>query len=210
MARKRRITFRLAALAFAGLLANWLVAAVVLNYSQWSAKSRFTQVNAADSRFDRLLPPDLPRPDAVYRVSTIGKTYWRFSRSGDKTIHPQYAHLVHSGLPFRSWTVFERARYAANKRADVSACRQGLRVHLARWMPDVAFPAWREFWLPLCPTPMGLVANTLFYAISFGLLARAIAASRKRRCATRDLCTRCKYPVRDLATCPECGTAVAP
>lgn len=49
------------------------------------------------------------------------------------------------------------------------------------------------------------LANTVFWGavvwvlIQIGLVARRV--SRRRRC----LCIRCRYPLRDLPRCPECG-----
>lgn len=65
--------------------------------------------------------------------------------------------------------------------------------------------------IALNPIPAGLAVNTACYG-AFFLVARAamlgLRTLRRRRRARRSLCTRCKYPVRDLPTCPECGTPV--
>ena len=62
--------------------------------------------------------------------------------------------------------------------------------------------------IPLVPSWPGFLADTAIYAsLWWGLLAGIPAARRTLR-RRRGLCINCKYHVKDLAICPECGTPV--
>ena len=86
--------------------------------------------------------------------------------------------------------------------------RAGLRKGLE--CPKV-IPLRDERWrhrIPVIPVTIGLIANTLFYALVFWLMWSAPFATRRlirRRC---DKCVCCGYDLRhaDHEVCPECGT----
>jgi hypothetical protein len=65
-----------------------------------------------------------------------------------------------------------------------------------------------EVLLPLRPMWPGMVLNTLFYAITLGLLLGGIAGLHRTMRRRRGLCPRCAYPVGDSERCSECGTPV--
>ncbi len=206
MARKRRITFRLAALILAGLLANWLVAVVILSYGPASAQPGMALTDPLNPVFHDALPPGLPRPDVAFIEPGIGQTYWQFYAGDGLTTSPFIAHMSHAGAPMRSWSILQLARKGPP--IPIGAYREGVLVDLPRWVPGPLRPGIGSLRLPLRPLPLGLLINTLFYAALFAFVMEAFAAFRTRRRARRSLCTRCKYPVRGLITCPECGTAV--
>lgn len=206
MARKRRIALRLAAYAFAGLLANWLVALAILSYGPAYAQPGMALTDPSNPVFDDALPPGLPRPDVAFIQPGIGQTYWQFYAGDGLTTSPFIAHMSHVGAPMRSWSILHLARKGPP--IHIGAYREGVLVDLPRWAPGPLRPGIGSLWLPLRPLPVGLLLNTLFYAAFLALVMGAIAALRTRHRARRSLCTRCKYPVRDLTTCPECGTAV--
>ena len=60
--------------------------------------------------------------------------------------------------------------------------------------------------------PLGLILNPIIYALPpwalLLLLRHALLRLRARRRRARGLCPHCAYEVKDLHTCPECGTAV--
>jgi hypothetical protein len=63
--------------------------------------------------------------------------------------------------------------------------------------------------LPVRPLWAGFLANTLLYAGAFGLVLfspGAISRGRRERRRRRGECVRCRYEVRGLEVCPECGT----
>lgn len=206
MARKRRITFRLAAYAVAGLLLNWLIAVVILSYVPAHAQPGMAHMDPSNPVFDDALPPGLPRPEVAFIEPGIGQTYWQFYAGDGLTTSPFVAHMSHVGAPMRSWSILYLARKGPP--IHIGAYREGVLVDLPRWVPGPFRPGIGSLWLPLRPLPIGLFVNTLVYAATLALLPEAIAALRRRHRARRSLCTRCKYPVRDLTTCPECGTLV--
>ena len=63
--------------------------------------------------------------------------------------------------------------------------------------------------IPTDPIPLGLAANTAFYAAIWALPLIAWPEWRMRRRNARGLCMRCAYPVAGLEKCPECGRAAA-
>ena len=206
MARQRRFMPRLAAYAFAGLLLNWFVAAAILSYSRVPAMMGMTQVNAGDPIFDRALPPGVPRPDVAFRERGIGVTYWQFYAGDGLATSPFIAHMRHAGVPLRSWSILEHARNGPT--IDLGIYREGYKVVAPSWLPEALRPPHWMFYPPLRPLPLGLIVNTLIYAALLALAVDGLAAVRRRFRARRSLCTLCKYPIRDLLTCPECGTAV--
>ncbi len=62
--------------------------------------------------------------------------------------------------------------------------------------------------LSLRPVPAPFILNSVVYAVLLYLPWTLTPTVRRRSRISRSLCTRCKYPVRDLTTCPECGTTV--
>lgn len=62
--------------------------------------------------------------------------------------------------------------------------------------------------LPLRPIPVPFILNSVIYAVLLYLPWTLMRTMKRRARISRSLCTRCKYPVRDLTTCPECGTLV--
>jgi hypothetical protein len=62
--------------------------------------------------------------------------------------------------------------------------------------------------LPFKPIPLGFALSTLFWAIPSYLGIYTFARMRYTRRRRIGLCTRCAYPIANLTTCPECGTAV--
>lgn len=75
--------------------------------------------------------------------------------------------------------------------------------------PKVLRPQPRYFGpaqLVLAPIWPGLLANTAIWMSLVGGLHLAVIGVRRSRRVHRALCTRCAYPVRGLARCPECGS----
>ncbi len=62
--------------------------------------------------------------------------------------------------------------------------------------------------LPLRPRPIGFFINTLFYALLVVLPFVGMKRLRYRRRRRAGLCISCRYAVRGLDRCPECGTPV--
>jgi hypothetical protein len=66
----------------------------------------------------------------------------------------------------------------------------------------------RPKFLPYSASPVGFAANSILFgallAVATGI-AHAIGRAHRR---ARGLCPRCKYPLADLPTCPECGEAL--
>ncbi len=59
--------------------------------------------------------------------------------------------------------------------------------------------------LPLCPWPLGLSLNMLFWAGFPRLAVLKIRRVRKRRLANVGHCVKCSYPLGTSERCPECG-----
>ncbi len=78
-------------------------------------------------------------------------------------------------------------------------------------------PSWLPGFIPLYRVPIALnwfalVVNVLAWsAICYALLScrPLIRAWIQRRRRSLGLCVTCKYPLEELAQCPECGTARA-
>jgi hypothetical protein len=185
---------------------DWFVAVLLLNYVPARAHAGMQQTDVTKPLFDRALPPGLPRPDVAFREPGIGQSYFQFYAGDGLMTTPFVAHLYHVGLPFQSWSILQLGR--TGPRLDVGTYREGLRVTLPRWVPTLLSPGHGAFFLPLRATPIEVALNTLFYAALITLVMEGSTALRRRRRSLRSLCARCKYPIRDLATCPECGALV--
>lgn len=62
--------------------------------------------------------------------------------------------------------------------------------------------------LPTRPIWIGLLVNTAFYATITWLLLFGCILLRNTFRIKHYLCVHCRYKVRDLSVCPECGSAV--
>lgn len=62
--------------------------------------------------------------------------------------------------------------------------------------------------VPLRPLFIGTLVNTATYAALTWMVIVVPQAIRHARRRKHGLCIACKYPVNDLAKCPECGTPV--
>jgi len=62
--------------------------------------------------------------------------------------------------------------------------------------------------LPIRPIWRGLVVNTALYAFITWLVIVLLVRVRNSIRRKRGLCIHCRYAVRDLPVCPECGSAV--
>ncbi|MCA9291830.1 MAG: hypothetical protein KDA25_11930 [Phycisphaerales bacterium] len=83
--------------------------------------------------------------------------------------------------------------------------------------PSGAMPTWQrglgvgsasERVLPTSPIPSGFIANTIFYAILWGLGVIVFVHLRGKWRARRGYCARCNYPIGHLDACIECGAPV--
>lgn len=64
--------------------------------------------------------------------------------------------------------------------------------------------------IPIQIHPLGMFANTILYGLlMYGLYATSHRVIHKRR-ARRGLCPHCRYNIRGLPTCPECGQTSTP
>ncbi len=162
-------------------------------------------------------PPGAAPPFYSYRGRTLVKTYWQFSPGPDAARDAGYVgHLDHIGFPFRAASVLTIApdRKSGPPPPTVSRVQRGLPIEgtaLRAWNSVFSYRSaltYNDPCLPLRLLPLGFIADTAIYALLLFGLMHLFRRARSRRRARRSICTRCKYPVRDLATCPECGTTV--
>lgn len=156
----------------------------------------------------------IPPPAYAYRGRTLVKTYWQFGSDPNSDGRSGYSgHLNHIGFPFRAASVL--AIGAASKSGtppSISRIQRGLPIEgtaLRTW--NAVFPyrsalTYDDPCLPLRLLPLGFVADTTIYALALFGLMRLLRQLRDRRRAGRDLCTKCKYPLGVMNTCPECGS----
>lgn len=91
--------------------------------------------------------------------------------------------------------------------AAISCLKQNIILRKQQtWAP---FAAWsRAVVVPAEILPLGLAANTAFYASAWWVAIFGLARSRRWNRQRRGLCARCAYDLRGLengAKCPECG-----
>ena len=117
------------------------------------------------------------------------------------------ADIIAHGLPFRSLLVFDD-----NESNDSdSVFKKGIEATFPDWIrgsePEFGFRLDTTH-LPLKPTWLGFLANTIIYSWFFLLGQLQIKSVRKRRRRKRGLCIKCAYDLRgtEHAVCPECGS----
>jgi hypothetical protein len=123
--------------------------------------------------------------------------------SGQDAYPMQHVLRSEYGFPFRSmaWIV------TSTNRAGLSYGSGPL-----EWRYAIVFGKWANFLpnreAPLLPLPVAFTGNAAIYALAlFTPLATIQLVQRTTRRA-RGLCPRCKYPLADLPTCPECGETI--
>jgi hypothetical protein len=136
---------------------------------------------------------------AGFPFSSLTATWHPFYRSNLMEIDLQQALEVAMWANLQGW---EQSPYRDQTIPPATPTSYSAGVQLSLDMGHA-----RERRLPIRPMWIGLVGNTLFYGVAVGLMS--MCASRfKRRRPRQGLCMRCRYPVRGLAKCPECGTVV--
>jgi hypothetical protein len=63
--------------------------------------------------------------------------------------------------------------------------------------------------LPLQPLWAGLAANTVVFGVAWLVALELIRSARRKSRRRHGRCVACGHELRDLATCPECGTTGA-
>ena len=123
---------------------------------------------------------------------------------------------IQTGWPLRC---FVATSAPATDNSSASILKNGLPIE-SRWTtsrPLVgSFTAWIGFGntasaiVPLKPDLAPLLANVVFWAGVCFIIFIVPFWLRKRLRIARGQCVRCRYPVRGLAYCPECGPAPVP
>lgn len=110
---------------------------------------------------------------------------------------------VSAGLPMRSMRGLALA-----EAADQPAGRLAGSV-ISRYVGAWPLDSSRDWlMLPYAIVPLGFLVNTAVYAAALALIGLGMRQARRSRRLTRGLCPRCKYPLADLPTCPECGETI--
>ena len=113
-----------------------------------------------------------------------------------------------AGIPFLA---FEARSIVPQSPAELAQIQGGLWSRMA-WHYDHGY--WVSFrnsltcTLPLRPVWPGFALNCLIFSIGWALV---LPVPRKLRCQRRrslQLCVNCRYSVKGLDRCPECGTEV--
>jgi hypothetical protein len=101
---------------------------------------------------------------------------------------PQWqVHIYEAGFPFRSMCGTRSIYYQ---------------------LDDVPFSIVPDDYLvPLEPLPAAFIANTLVYTGALAVLLLLFRWTRTSIRLRRGRCPRCKYPLTESGTCPECGTS---
>ncbi len=140
-------------------------------------------------------PEQADEPECIRRpgVTLVRATHWRPRR----TAYQMYS--IRSGWPWQSME--SRWESVPQQPPITSSFDFGIQVvEGSLFGYGVA--------LPLRPIPAPFILNSVIYAVLLYLPWTLIRIMTRRSRISRGLCTRCKYPVRDLTTCPECGTLV--
>src|SRR5688572_8974235 len=70
------------------------------------------------------------------------------------------------------------------------------------------FPTSRTVRLPTRPILIGVLVNSVFYAVAIALTVHVLAAVRRWRRIKHGLCPACAYPIGQSPICTECGGPV--
>ena len=213
---KRPPLMRLAKYLLAGAIVTYVVSFLALSATP-AMDSSMKPLAAMPREVLDVTPAELTPPVYIYRSRSLVKTYWQFSprEEADSSVY-YVGHLKHIGFPFRAASVLGiGAPRTSAVRPSTSRIQRGLPFEgtaLRAW--DAIFPyrvniTYDNTCLPLRLLPLGFIADTAIYASFLLGLMRLLRRIRDRRRVRRGLCTKCKYTVRGIATCPECGTPVA-
>ena len=175
--------------------------------------------------FEQYSPDDWPELDTLWLEETVRVT----DRSAEKTVS------IRLSAPSGANGVFEDVTYAIMERRYGIPWRSMHSFHSRVWgapqvmadpnfpvhsQPDfpplargIDIPAWIPRWihwrtLPLRPMWPGFLYSTLVYGAFAWLLLCIpgfLRTRRQLRRLRRGLCIYCKYPVDNMAVCPECG-----
>lgn len=169
------------------------------------------------ARWVRPVPPHWPPVESVH--ATPGRRpYFTFYCAYTPTPHgpdPQVQHRQEhwrTGWPFRALQRTDTYDYTLSYAttpglpAPIFSIERG--VGLPRWLRTPSCTA-----LSIRPIWAGLIGNATLAAAACGVILFGPAAGmrwRRERRRRRDECARCRYELRGLSTCPECGTRSNP
>jgi hypothetical protein len=159
-----------------------------------------------------------PLPVELRGIGFRERQWIGFSPRQDTVLGVTAGHL-RAGLPIHAVESFVGETYPAGTAFPTPSAlpqRQDLNLGLlARGIPrrNRSIDAWLQigvdfqtFGYPLRPLWTGFAINTATYATLTWLLFRAITWICARHRSRHTRCPTCAYDIRDLPTCPECGT----
>lgn len=164
-------------------------------------------------------PPDWPAPDsgtAAWNLlwSSHGRSVPMPAQQRGTTpgAWPQ-SHLtqdrLRAGVPFRSLQSRTSTDTATPMRTGTfPARRMWLEGENLFATTGARFASASLYVIPLRPYWPGLLADSAFFALAWRLAVAMFIRARNRSRTRRGLCVKCKYDLKDLPTCPECGTPV--
>lgn len=212
---KRPPFIRIAKYLLAGAIITYIVAFLALSATP-AMDSSMKPLAAMPREVLDVTPVEFTPSVYIHRSRSLVKTYWQFSprEEADSSVY-YVGHLKHIGFPFRAASVLViGVPRTSAVRPSISRIQRGLPLEgtpLRAWNAIFPYPVnvtYDNPCLPLRLLPLGFIANTAIYALLLFGLMHLFRRARSRYRARRSLCTRCKYPVRGLTACPECGTTV--
>lgn len=157
------------------------------------------------------VPDEWPEPNLATVLECRGWSQTSVMRTVPTTLAPgfevqQGTHVTsreRSGWPFPALDVREMSPQPTSEQTLWAVCRLRLDEGIVVRSGYSSYSS-----LPLRPYWPGFLAGVASWSICWGSVLGLGRRTVRLRRRARGLCISCRYPVRDLDTCPECGAAV--
>lgn len=194
------------------LTAWYLAYRAPLNATESAPAPQQSRDDATPLRWLWRVPSDWPEPNDTHALTSFGWSETTVMRTRpmtppiagvDALQATHFTSRERSGWPFPALDVRESDPRPARQQTSWAVFNRRLDEGIS---VRVGYSAYAT--LPLRPYWPGFLAAVVFWSVFWGLSIAGVRRSVRSRRRARGLCIVCRYPVRDLETCPECGTSV--
>lgn len=190
-----------------------LTLAILVAYADYAAREYHSRTKPRPY-LGIVIPPGLPPPHTL--VSLGQRSPWKLLapsvpewfvgfENGEAEDH--LAIYTGYGYPFRTLSTLRRMRAVDHMGPDIYSYDLVDATPYPRWYhaglklsaSSYSHP------LPFMVLPLGLLTNSMIYAIALGVATAAWRGIKARKRRSRGCCVTCGYEVKTLHRCPECG-----